>query len=141
MDDKELLEYKQKLKGLSLKELNDILTHIHPAKVPEKYRAVQEEILLRPGGVLQQTAEPVVAQPEAAAVQAAYASGASPKPRAQEQKAQAAPRAATSKLDALLTAASMLFIALALYLLLIPFVPLPGSHAVREMLSGLPPHF
>ncbi len=135
MDDKELLEYKQKLKGLSLKELNDILTHIHPAKVPEKHRAVQEEILLRPGGVLQPpAAEPVVTLPKAAAVLSA-------KPRVQEQKAQAAPKAATSKLDALLTAASMLFIALALYLLLIPFVPLPGSHAVREMLSGLPPHF
>ncbi len=49
MEEKELQEYKQKLKGLSLKDLNDILSHINKDKVPEKYSAVEAEIALRSG--------------------------------------------------------------------------------------------
>ena len=49
MDEKELQEYKQKLKGLSLKDLNDILSHINKDKVPEKYSAVEVEIASRTG--------------------------------------------------------------------------------------------
>ena len=147
MDPKELDEYKQKLKGLSVKDLTDILSHINKEKVPEKFSAVEAEIAIR-GGAPRPAAQP----PKAAAETKAVPKSA-PKPKAPSEPGpiKAAEPAKPSKPAAaaqpeepanmVLTLLSTVFFLAGVYFLLIPFLNVPGAAALRAIFAKLPPHF
>ncbi len=61
MDDKDIQEYKQKIKGLTVKELHDILPHINKQKLPERHHAILAEISVRTGKPIPAAETPVSA--------------------------------------------------------------------------------
>ena len=150
MDPKELQEYKQKLTGLSVKDLTDILSHINKEKVPEKFGAVEEEIAARggaprPAAEIPKTAPKAVpkpapkpkAPPEPEPVKAA------PPVKEAKPAAAAQPKAPGNKEPAnmLLSVVSAVFFLAGIYFLLIPFLNVPGAMALRAIFAKLPPHF
>ena len=146
MDDKELQEYKLKIKGLTLKELNDILTHINKQKLPEKHQAIQSEISARTGVPIPAAESPVAApaltvkhKTPTVETKSSSTPVAVPVPVSSSADASTPFPVATYPakpwdLNIVLMAASALFIISGLYLLAIPFVNLPGASAIRSML-------
>ncbi len=136
MEDREIVEYKHKIKGLSPKELNDIFSHINREKFPGKCAAIQEEMALRglsseaPVATLvhapvhQEPTELVAASQQADAVPATRVAA----------PAILSPGSKIS-LDGLLMFLAVLFFTMGAYFLLLPFFPLPGAESLRALLG------
>ncbi len=153
MADNELEAYKQKLKGLTVKELNDIFGHIKKQKFPEKFQAIEDEIFSRTGARSSQVVSEKKAMPSPVAEKTV-------RPQAEIKPADpAAPpakagttgglvddglapaRAGKGLSRTVLLAVSVVLVILSVYLLLVPFVQMPGSAAFRSLLLKLPPRY